>query len=320
MIKLDVKDKKLLYEIDFDARKTYAELAKKLQMSKRGVEYKLKNLEQKKIILGYVPVIDLTKFGYYYFRLFIKFQSLTKELKKEIEKYVQSDEDIGWVLWGYDAYDVGIAIWAKNVFEFKRIVNRFYHKFDSHIKERSESVATEVAFYKNRFLTENHETNNLIIGEKKEAISLDDLDKMLLTLLVKNPRQSIVDIAGSLEESPQKTSYRFKRLKQEGILLGIRPILNYSELGKFYYKLYIDLNNTHELKINELEEFVVRNPKIVYIVKALGTCDFDVELIADSPHDLFKFIEETQEKFPNIIKNYRILMFGETVKAKFLPF
>ncbi len=320
MLKLDVKDKKLLYEIDFDARKTYAELAKKLQMSKRGVEYKLVNLEKRRVILGYVPVFDLTKFGYYYFRLFVKFQSLTKSFRKEVKEYVRSDPDIGWVLWANDAYDIGIAIWAKSVFDFKRIVNRFYSIFDSHIKERSESVATEVAFFKNRFLIDNHSIEQISIGEKKEAVDLDVLDKKLLNMLVINPRRSIVDLADSLGESPQRTSYRFKRLKSEGILLGIRPILNYSGLGRLYYKLYIDLNNAHEVKLKELEDFVAKDSRTVYIVKALGTCDFDVEIIMSSPQELFEFIESVQEKFPGMIRNYRTLIFGETVKAKFLPF
>ena len=107
---LDLKDKRLLFAIDFDARKSYAELAKRIRMSKRGVEYKLQNLEKKKVILGYAPVINISKLGYLYCRIFVKFHSLTKEVKKEIEEYIKNDEKIGWSIKYHGIFDNGFEV------------------------------------------------------------------------------------------------------------------------------------------------------------------------------------------------------------------
>ncbi len=319
MVNLDAKDKKLLFEIDFNARKTYSELAKKLLMSKRGIEYKLRNLEEKKVISRYYPVFNLSKLGYYYFRVFIKFNNLTTDLKEKIEHFILKEKDIGWAFWANGDFHIGIAIWAKTVSEFKKIANKIYFHFDQYIKDRFESVATSVEFFKNRYLTQNHEIESFMIKEKEESQILDYLDKALLKEMIKNPLIKIVDLADKLKESPQKTSYRLKRIEQSKILLGIRPELNYKLLNKLYYKLFIDLNNISEQKIKELEIFIKKNEKIVYLVNALGICDLDIELIVDSPEDIFSFIEIIQEHFPGIVKGYRSLIFGKMIKADFLP-
>jgi len=319
-IKLDLKDKKLLYEIDFNARETYSKLAKKLNMSKRGVKYKLENLEKQKIILGYYPLLNLSKFGYYYFRVFVKFYNLSKDLKEKISKFILNDENIGWAIWYYGEYDIGFTIWAKTVTEFKKFANKFYASFDKNIKDRTESIGTEILFYKNRYLLKNKDSEKIIIQEREEDIKLDKLDILILKTLIKRPRLQIIELAELIKESPKRTAYRLKRLYREKIILGIRPIINHRVLGKTYYKIFVNFNNFNEEKINYLEHYIEDNPQIIYIIRALGTCDLDIELIVESNEDLFSFIEDLQSKFTNSIKEYKTMILTDTIKAKFLPF
>src|SRR3989344_8589252 len=192
MLKLDLKDKKLLYEIDFDARKSYAELAKTLRMSKRGVEYNLDNLEKKKVILGYAPVINISKLGYLYCRVFVKFQNLTKEIEKEIEEHINKEKNIGWSIRYYGLFDNGFTIWAKNITEFKEIANRFYLKFDRYIKKRIESVGTEIIFCKNRYLLKNKNFEIMTLKEMEEPAELDELDRDILIKISENTRINFV--------------------------------------------------------------------------------------------------------------------------------
>jgi len=321
MHELDLRDKKLLYEIDFDARKTYSELAKTLRMSKRGVEYKLKNLEDKEIIEGYYPVIDLSRLGYYYFRVFIKLQNLSKDLKNEISKFVLKEKEIGWSIWFYGEYDFGFIVWAKSVSEFQKIARRFYFTFDKYIKERRESIGTELVFYKNRYLLGQKDSRHFSIKEKEgELIKLDEIDANLLKLLVSNPRGNIVDFADNLNESPKRVAYRLKRLISEKILLGIRPSLKHKTLGRTYYKIFMDFNNIDEEKIKKLQDYVQNDCRVMYLIKALGTCDFDIELMVESNQELFDFIEDLQTRFPGTIKGYKTIIFGDTIKVNFLPF
>lgn len=313
------KDRQLLYEIDFDARKTYAELAKVLTMSKRGVEYKLSNLEKKGIILGYSPVIDMNAFGYNYYRVLVDIDNLDKQLEKGIETYILNDINIGWAIWTYGKYRIGFTIWAKTVSEFKDIINKFYFHFGKHIKERSESIATEVHFFKNKYLVNSYTDESLLIKEGRGIKKYDELDIRLLRELIKEPRAKIVTLAQNLNEPLKKTTYRLRQLYEKGILLGIRPTVNHQLLGKTYYKLFIDINNGDKEQIKKLETYLAQDKKVLYIVKALGACDIDVELIVDDAEELFKFMNTIQEKFPGVIKHYNSIIMKQTIKAQFLP-
>ena len=63
-MKFDYYDKKILFELDKDARITTSSLAKKIRKSKQFVDYRIKRLEQEKIISGYISVIDYSRLGY----------------------------------------------------------------------------------------------------------------------------------------------------------------------------------------------------------------------------------------------------------------
>ncbi|MCD4759510.1 Lrp/AsnC family transcriptional regulator [archaeon] len=316
-INLDLRDKGLLFEIDFDARKTYAELARKLRMSKRGVEYKLTNLEKKKVILGYAPIINISKLGYYYFRVFIKFQNLTPEFKTKIENYVKNKKEIGWFIWYYGSYDTGFTIWAKSVSEFKQSINEFYEKFGKNILNYKESIGISTNFYNNRYLLKTKDLKKITIKEETDKIKLDETDYKLLQAIIKKPRESIVNISITLKESPKKIAYRLKKLKEKEILLAIRPRINHELLGKTYFKAFLYLNNFNRLK--ELEQYISNDPRVIYLIKALGTCDLDVEIMVDSTQEFYSFIEGVQSKFPNTIKSYETMILGETIKSAFLP-
>ena len=49
-VKLDLKDKKILWELDKDSRQPLSKIAKNVRLSKEAVYYRIKNLEKRKII------------------------------------------------------------------------------------------------------------------------------------------------------------------------------------------------------------------------------------------------------------------------------
>ena len=121
MYKLDVKDKKLLFELDFDARLPNTQLAKRIGLSKQGVDYKINNLMKNKIITGFYPVINLPKLGYIYGRIFLKLQNLTSEKEQEMIKELVTDKRFHWIEKFEGYYDLFVGGWTKTLTEFKEL-------------------------------------------------------------------------------------------------------------------------------------------------------------------------------------------------------
>ena len=70
--KLDLKDKKLLFELDKNSRTSLSDLAKKLKTSKEVVYYRLNKLIDEKIILRFHTITPLYKFGLTAYKVYLR--------------------------------------------------------------------------------------------------------------------------------------------------------------------------------------------------------------------------------------------------------
>lgn len=64
MIDIDDLDMKILRILNTNARKSYRDIAKELDLSLTTVSKRIKRLEEQKVILGYAPILDQEKLGF----------------------------------------------------------------------------------------------------------------------------------------------------------------------------------------------------------------------------------------------------------------
>ncbi|MEK6834949.1 MAG: Lrp/AsnC family transcriptional regulator [Nanoarchaeota archaeon] len=320
-VKLDLKDKKLLYEIDFNSRQSYQQLAKKIGLSKQGVEYKLNNLIKKGVIKGFYPVINVPKLGYLYCRLLVTLQNITLKDREKIINYLINHKKIFWLFYMQGMYDLIMVIWAKNVSEFKDFIEEFESNYGSFIKRKVETIMTDVIHLKHRFLLGIKEIEEIHIKETDERIKIDDKDKFILNLLSKNPRMSLVDMSKEIKESPKVIAYRIKNLEKQKLIEAYRPIIDYNKLGYTYYKVFINLYKTSKEELLKLREYIKLNPLVIYFIEGVGLpSDLDIEIVIKSNQELFNFIEDLKFKFPKLISDYNTVIFIDTLKVRYLPY
>ena len=84
MQKIDVKDRKILYQLDLDSRQTITKIGKKVGSKKDVVSYRIKRLIDKGTIKNFYTVIDSSKFGYKSFRIYLIFQRTTPKIEKKL--------------------------------------------------------------------------------------------------------------------------------------------------------------------------------------------------------------------------------------------
>ena len=87
-IKLDLKDKKILYELDKNSRQSYSQLAKKVYLSQEATRYRVNRLIQNKVIFKFFTKIDVSKLGLTFYKVLIKFHNINEQKKEEIIHYL----------------------------------------------------------------------------------------------------------------------------------------------------------------------------------------------------------------------------------------
>ena len=83
MVKIDVKDKKILYQLEWDSRQSFRSIGRKVGLSKDVVTSRVKKLEQMGIIRSYITFISPGRLGYTIIRFYFKFQYISPEKKQE---------------------------------------------------------------------------------------------------------------------------------------------------------------------------------------------------------------------------------------------
>ena len=95
--KLDIKDRKILAELDMNARQPMTILSKSVGLSRQVVEYRIKKLEQKGIITGYVGWYNSLKLGYNHCRIFLNLKNIDRTTESKLIDYLKNIEEIVWL-------------------------------------------------------------------------------------------------------------------------------------------------------------------------------------------------------------------------------
>src|SRR3990172_6237321 len=126
---LDAVDRRILYELDRNARQSNAELGKKIRHSKEFVNFRMKRLEEQGIITGYRTMVNTIKLGYYPIMIHFKFQNMTPELEKQFGEYFVKDQRTYWVGPMLGAHDFDVGYWIKDISAYKKIHASYMEKF-----------------------------------------------------------------------------------------------------------------------------------------------------------------------------------------------
>jgi DNA-binding Lrp family transcriptional regulator len=318
-IKIDKKDEKIIRELNWNARITNSRLAKKIRLSKKGIEYRIKRLERTGVIEGYYPFINFMKLGYKYCRVFLKLQYLNNSVKKEMEKFILPNKDYNWSLWASGEYDLVIGGWCKTLGEFKKRIGRFVVKFDKNIKLIKFSFGIQLHQFPYDFLSEEKPRQEIIMKESLESAKADKTDFLILKELTTNARMPVLDISRKLKLNPMTIKKRIEKLQKNEILLGCHASINEEIIGYVHFKLLLFLSKKNEKEIKKIEDFLSSKKNIIYFVDEIGICDLDFEMLLSSTHDFFDLIRDLQENFSDSIKDYEYFIFTKTIKINFMP-
>ena len=115
---------------------------------------------------------------------------------------------------------------------------------------------------------------------------LDDSDRRILRRLQSDPEQSIPDLADALGMTPSRLSRRLDRLREQGVIRGVRAIVDWRALGfEVEVSLRVTLDKTQGRAFDDFIEAARMIAEVIEIQTFLGRVDVRLSVIArDMPH------------------------------------
>jgi len=316
--KLDLYDRKLLYELDKDSSVSLQELSKKLKRSKQFILYRMKQLETAKIITGYNAIIDMSKLGYFTFRIYFKFQQMTEIEGKKFVEHVRKEYPQVWTITSMSGrWDYALFLGVRAISEFHKIWDGIMLSYKKNIKSYNVAVYAPVYNFNRKFFIEGPwESIERVYGagEKEDT---DDLDWKIIAGYSNNVRRSSVEIARKLNISSDTVRARIKRLEQKKVITGYKIGLNLEPLGFVSYRVDLQLLST--IRNNELFEFCKSHKNIYQINRSIGGADFEIEVIVKDLVHLLELIDEIKTNFKDVVNDVDYFGFSTFHILQYIP-
>jgi Lrp/AsnC family leucine-responsive transcriptional regulator len=317
---LDLKDRKILYELDKNCRQSCSQIGKKVGLSNEVVNYRIKRFEKEKIITHYQVVVNLSKLGITEFKVVLSLQHIDSEKLETILKKVCQIKKAMWVASCRGNWDMIISGEAESLEEINKVKDKILSAFSGFIREKAVAVCFKAEVFNRDFLikdkTDFDRARVLVNNEPK--IKLDGLDLSIIRELAEDGRKSIVDISFKLKESERVINYRIKQLQKKGIITGFRIALNYDKLGINFYKTFFYLENPTEEKLNKLVEYFQAHKNIIHNVESLGNWDLEPEFETYSEKEFDLILQDIKDKFKDLIKRIDIMTISKEHKFVYL--
>jgi len=323
MDNLDLKDRKILHELDLNARQSDSEIAKKVGLTRDSTRYRINRLIENGHINYFMTLLNSMKLGYDWYRTFFKFQNLTIEKEKEIIDYLK--EQASWISKVEGIWDLNTGIFVKNVYEYRDLINEFLLKYSSFIERYDVSIVTrEWSYHRDYLLNKKQKTSKpLLMGfdsqKEYKTETIDETDYKILKTILKNARMKTIDIAREIKTTEMVVRYRLKNLIKKGIIIGFKPFLNVHKLGYTYFKIHLTLQNLNPEKKKSIVNYIHQHPNTIHMTELVGGADLETEFQVKTNEEFYANVQDLRLKFGNIIRNYEFMQYTQEYKFTYLP-
>jgi DNA-binding Lrp family transcriptional regulator len=302
MINLDVKDKKLIKELENNSFLPISQIAKRIGTSKEVAHYRLNKLIDSGLIKRFHTIIDYFKLDFRFYILAINLQNLKYAEKKTILNELRKEKNIEVRVYLSSNWDFEISIWVKDSKEFYEFYDNFIAKYAEHIAEKEISIITKQYILNHTHLHTNK--NAFVLGEDFSKAKIDDTDLKIIEELELNPKEEIVQLSKKMKISPNTLNYRIKNLIKNKILRAYLPVIDTSLLGYNVYKVRIILNNPS--RKNTVIKYLSNQPNVKIINELIGNKDLDFEIDCRTTIELDNFLEKLRLETPEI-KDFQVI-------------
>ena len=303
MIKLDLKDRKLLYELDIDSRQSFRSIGKKVGLSKDIVTGRVKKLQENGIIKRFYACYDILQLDLNLLRFYFKFQYVTPDIKEEIIDHFMKNDYVKFLFSIEGSYNLGVIITVERISDFYPFWKKTLEKYGDYFTEQVFSAYMGELFYGQSFLLEEiDKPYRPPLRRKMGKVKIDNLDLEILKLLVSDARMPTVEIAKKLKSNVSTIHSRIKRLVDEKVILYFTVELDLNKIG--YQKWKVDFHLSEYTKISQIIKYIEKNPFLTCVDYTIGYADLEIEIIVKNINQLHDFIEDLHSKFPKIIRNY----------------
>jgi len=320
MFQLDVKDKKILYQLLLNCRQSLKSIGKKVGISAELAFYRLQRLLQNKIITDYMMFINFESLGYSMIMTHYKFVNINSAMKEEILQFFIRNKNTFYVSLVEGTNDLEVDFYMGDPREFESLMDEIREKYFQYLLFKSSKFTIKAEFYNYSFLVDHPVKKTNIItwrwGQYPQA-TIDDLDFKILVELSKDARIPTKTIANKLHSNVSTVNNRIKKLEKQQTIAQYSINVDWQKIGYRWFHLQISLRDYSNK--NQIINYMRKNPYLIRRFKFLELdMDLHFTLLLQNMEQLRNVIEDLSTNFPGSINDYMYYSTFKIYKYNFM--
>ncbi len=321
ILKIDKKDRRILYELDLDGRVPIAKIARRAGLSRQSARYRLNSLLKRNALWGFITFIDYSRLGFYSCDVWIQLKDIPPAKKSEFINHFLSHPNNLWIYECIGRWDMCVSLIARNIGHFYKMFDKAQDKFPDVIRDYTVSFNVSGTWHSRTHLIDESEQPELLWHWESdhEIVKTDKTDRKILALLAENARIPTREIARRICVDPATVVRRIGRLEKKKVIQGYHGMSEGRIFGLSRYEILVKFRGMTPRQERSLEEFCSSNPYLYFYIKCVGRWDADIVAEVKSTEHLQSILSEMRETFPDTVLDYEAMPILKEHRMNFFP-
>ncbi|MBN2101414.1 MAG: Lrp/AsnC family transcriptional regulator [Candidatus Aenigmarchaeota archaeon] len=133
------------------------------------------------------------------------------------------------------------------------------------------------------------------------------IERSTLRFLDVDARTKFTKVGKETRQSQQRVHYTVNSMLEASIIQNFYTLIDYAKLDVLNFRVYFKVSYAEEQKIEELIDFLIKEPHSAKIETCGGRYDLFCSFFAYNPSQFNKILRSIMEKFPAQLQNYMVL-------------
>ncbi len=321
-MEFDKIDRKLLAELDKDARQPLSQIARRLGLSQQVVSYRFQRLSDQGLLKGTLTFINTLRLGFRFYNIYLRLKFMPEDKVSAAIKQLKAMPRVAWLVSLSGQYNLLVSMIARDINDFQNQYNQVLNIMDASIIDDSVFIVTDGCQLPYPLLPgQQPELTDKHARVRGEEITVKDIDLQIMRELSADARITSLEIAQKIGAEPATIANRLKLLLKSDLVQGFKPLLDMSKLGKQWYVLLLKLKYVDEPMKNKFIETMKTLPQTFYVTQGVGNWHMQLEFYCDDDNDWKKVLSHI---FPSehspIVKELTEMRITAEHKCVYYPF
>ncbi len=318
--KLTEMERKILAQLDRDARTPLRRIGRRIRKSEQSVSYTVNSLLKRGIIKNFHALVDYSRLSVLNFRVFFRVSYSSQRGFMRMIKFLVSDPHTLWVATCGGRYDLICTFAAYNPSQFNKLLREIMAQFPRQLHNYTILTTIVIRMLEREYLAApGRRHREIILGGDREPQELPEKDIQILAEISDNAREKAVEIGKRLSCSARTVVNRIRNLEKLQVIRGYRPLIDFSRVGHVANLLMVRYHNISVEDEQRLISYLSLHPNVTCLTKTLGVWDLEIRIEAENRWDLRKIEREIRQKFAGLIYTTEAVPIYREYKKTFFP-